>query len=115
MGSVAESNATAVPGTDPSVYDEYKAKWSAQPTDAAGWIQRAKDVAAVLAVDAGLRERENKSPRAEVVLLKHAGLLKVLGWTKYGGGGQPWSVGYKVIQEVARGDGLVVLSVKYYQ
>lgn len=99
------SNAKDAPATDPSVYDEYRAKWQQQPSDAAGWIQRAVDVAAVLAQDAGIRERENKSPRAEIALLKHSGLLKVLGVSKYGGGGQPWSVGYKVIQEVAKGDG----------
>jgi alkylation response protein AidB-like acyl-CoA dehydrogenase len=91
--------------TDPKVYDEYQAKWSSLPTDETAWIQRAQDVAVVLAKDAGLRERENKSPRAEVALLKHSGLLKVLGPKKYGGGEQPWSVGYKVIREVAKGDG----------
>lgn len=99
------SNAQAVQATDPAVYDEYRSKWEVQPTDNSGWVQRAKDVAAVLALDAGNRERQNKSPRAEVTLLKYSGLLKVLGATKYGGGGQSWSVGYQVIQEVAKGDG----------
>ncbi len=99
------SNAKDAPATDPKVYDEYSAKWQQQPTDAAAWLQRAVDVATVLATDAGVRERENKSPRAEIALLKHSGLLKVLGVPKYGGGGQPWSVGYKIIQEVAKGDG----------
>lgn len=99
------SNSKSVPATDPKVYDEYQAKWTEQPTDKAGWIQRAKDVAKVLAGDAALRDKENKSPRAEVGLLKHAGLLKVLGPKKYGGGEQPWSVAYQVIREVAKGDG----------
>ncbi|TQS31683.1 hypothetical protein Golomagni_08026, partial [Golovinomyces magnicellulatus] len=72
------------------------------------------DVATVLASDAGLRERENKSPRAEVALLKHAGLLKVLGPKKYGGGDQPWSVGYKVIREVAKGDGSLGMLLGYH-
>lgn len=103
MGS--NSNGTAFAETDPKVYDEYQQKWATQPTDEAGWIQRAQDVAAVLAKDAGAREKQRKAPRAEVALLKHAGLLKVLGLKKYGGGGQPWSVGYKVIREVAKGDG----------
>lgn len=98
------SNGNSVAATDVKIYDEYISKWS-QPSDEAGWVQRAKDVAAVLAKDAGVRDRENKSPRAEVALLKHAGLLKVLGLKKYGGGEQPWSVGYKVIREVAKGDG----------
>lgn len=98
-------NGGSHPSTDTKVYDEYQAKWSTLPEDKLGWIQRAKDVAAVLAKDVGVRERENKSPRAEVALLKHSGLLKLLGPKKYGGGEQPWSVGYQVIREVAKGDG----------
>lgn len=99
------SNARSAPATDPKVYDEYQAKWADQPTDEAGWLQRARDVSSVLAIDAVTRDKENKTPRAEVALLKHAGLLKVLGPKKYGGGEQPWSVGYRVIREVAKGDG----------
>ena len=99
------SNGRLVPQTDPKVYDQYASKWSELPTDEKGWLQRAQEVSSVLAKDAGARERENKSPRAEVALLKHSGLLKVLGPKKYGGGEQPWSVGYKVIRKVAEGDG----------
>jgi alkylation response protein AidB-like acyl-CoA dehydrogenase len=86
---------------------DYQKKWSALPTDEAGWLQRAQEVADVLAVDAGIRDRENKSPTAEIQLLKHAGLLKVLGPKKYGGGEQPWSVGYKTIRKIAEADGYV--------
>ncbi|KAK2010920.1 acyl-CoA dehydrogenase domain-containing protein [Colletotrichum eremochloae] len=108
------SNATAVPSTDPKVYDEYKTKWPELPTDETGWLQRAQEIADILARDAALRERENKSPRAEVALLKHSGLLKVLGWKKYGGGEQPWSVGYKVIRTVAKGDGSIGMLLGYH-
>ncbi|KXH68376.1 acyl-CoA dehydrogenase domain-containing protein [Colletotrichum salicis] len=108
------SNARSVPATDPKIYDEYQQKWSSFPTDEAAWLQRAKDVANVLAVDAAQRERENKSPRAEITLLKHSGLLKVLGWKKYGGGEQPWSVGYKVIREVSKGDGSIGMLLGYH-
>jgi hypothetical protein len=86
-------NAFDVSYRDPSVYSQYEQKWPLIPEDEPGWIQRAQEVADILAVDAALRDKENKSPRAEVALLKHAGLLKVLGPRKYGGGGQPWSVG----------------------
>ena len=86
-------NAQNVNFRDPSVYAEYEKKWSSIPEDEAGWLQRAQDVADVLAIDAVVRDQENKSPRAEVALLKHSGLLKVLGPKQYGGGGQPWSVG----------------------
>ncbi|KAM3435198.1 hypothetical protein NHJ13734_005637 [Beauveria thailandica] len=108
------SNARDAPATDPNVYDEYLDKWQQQPTDTAGWLQRAVDVAKVLETDAGIRERDNKSPRAEIALLKHSGLLKVLGLPKYGGGGQPWSVGYKIIQQVAKGDGSIGMLLGYH-
>lgn len=99
--------------TDPAVYAEYESKWATYPTDAQGWLERAREVAAVLSVDAAAREKANKSPKAEVALLKHSGLLKVLGPKKYGGGEQPWSVGYKVIREVAKGDGYVSSSLPH--
>lgn len=105
------------PSTDPSVYEEYKSRWSELPRDEAEWLQRAREVAQVLSKDAGIRERNNKAPRAEVALLKYSALTKILGPKKYGGGDQSWSVGYKVIREVAKGDGRVFLNqgVKYDQ
>ncbi|KAH7077155.1 acyl-CoA dehydrogenase/oxidase [Paraphoma chrysanthemicola] len=110
----AQGNARDVPSTDPAVYAEYEKKWSSVPQDEAGWLQRAQEVADVLAVDAGVRERENKSPRAEVALLKHAGLLKLLGPKKYGGGEQPWSVGYRAIRKVAEADGSIGMLLGYH-
>ncbi|KAK3299438.1 acyl-CoA dehydrogenase/oxidase [Chaetomium fimeti] len=100
--------------SDPAVYQEYQSKWASYPTDTEGWLQRARDVAAVLVVDAAAREKANKSPRAEVALLKHSGLLKLLGPKKYGGGEQPWSVGYKAIREVAKGDGSIGMLLGYH-
>jgi hypothetical protein len=100
-------NAKQVAFRDPSVYAEYEKKWSNLPKDETSWLQRAQEVADVLAVDAAVRDQENKSPRAEIALLKHAGLLKLLGPKKYGGGEQSWSVGYKAIRKVAEADGLV--------
>ncbi|KAL1867861.1 hypothetical protein Daus18300_006136 [Diaporthe australafricana] len=102
------------PSTDPAVYDEYVGKWAAQPQDADSWIKRAQDVASVLEKDASARERENKSPRAEVALLKHSGLTKILGPEKFGGGEQPWSVGYKAIREVAKADGSIGMLLGYH-
>lgn len=93
--------------TDPAVYDSYAAQWAKLPSSEEGWIERAREVAAVLAQDATVRDAANASPLAEVALLKHSGLLKVLGRTKFGGGGQPFSVGYRVTREVAKGDGYV--------
>ncbi|KAH7121893.1 acyl-CoA dehydrogenase/oxidase [Dactylonectria estremocensis] len=104
----------AHPSTDPAVYQEYEAKWSTLPKDDKEWIQRAVDVAEVLGKDVATRERENKSPKAEVTLLKHSGLLKVLGPAKYGGGAQPWTVGYRTIREVAKGDGSIGALLGYH-
>lgn len=103
----AQGNAKAVAFRDPAVYSEYERKWAALPEDETSWLQRSQEVADVLAIDAVVRDQENKSPRAEIALLKHAGLLKILGPKKYGGGGQPWSVGYKAIRKVAEADGFV--------
>ncbi|CRG92407.1 hypothetical protein PISL3812_09466 [Talaromyces islandicus] len=102
------------PATDPAVYEEYKAKWTDTPQDEQGWLTRAREVAEVLAQDAVKRDQENKSPVAEIALLKHSGLLKTLGPQKYGGGGQPWNVGYKVIREVAKADGSIGMLLGYH-
>ncbi|KAM0186136.1 hypothetical protein ACHAPI_011826 [Fusarium lateritium] len=100
--------------SDPAIYNEYEAQWSTLPTDAEGWIKRAQDVADVLAKDAPARERANKSPKAEVALLKHSGLLKILGPAKYGGGEQPWSVGFRAVREVTKKDGSVGMLLGYH-
>jgi len=105
INGTSHGNAKDVAYRDPAVYSEYEKKWSELPQDETAWLQRAQDVAEVLAVDATVRDQENKSPRAEIALLKHAGLLKILGPKKYGGGEQPWSVGYKAIRKVAEADG----------
>lgn len=105
LNGTGYGNAKDVDYRDPVAYSDYEKKWSQLPQDESAWLQRAQDVADVLAVDAAVRDQENKSPRAEIALLKHAGLLKILGPKKYGGGEQPWSVGYKAIRKVAEADG----------
>ncbi|KAH8684123.1 acyl-CoA dehydrogenase/oxidase [Ilyonectria robusta] len=105
---------SAHPSTDPAVYQEYEAKWSALPKGEKEWIQRAIDVAEVLAKDAAVRDKENKSPKAEIALLKHSGLLKILGPAKYGGGAEPWTVGFRTIREVAKGDGSIGMLLAYH-
>ena len=96
-----------IPSTDPTTYDVHHQTFSGYslPKDANSWLERASQVAKILGTDAAAREREQKVPVAEVSLLKSSGLLKVLGPVEYGGGGQPWDVAYKVIREVAKGDG----------
>ncbi|KAJ5632249.1 hypothetical protein N7490_008588 [Penicillium lividum] len=103
-----------IPATDPAVYASYEARWATLPDTAEAWLARAGEVAEVLAQDAAQRDQENKSPRAEIALLKHSGLLKLLGPKKYGGGEQPWSVGYQVIRQVAKTDGSIGMLLGYH-
>ncbi|KAK3051306.1 hypothetical protein LTR09_007702 [Extremus antarcticus] len=102
--------------TDPTTYTSAFQRFARQrfPSSPAAWVARAKDVAEILALDAPKRDLENKSPRAEIDLVKAAGLLKVLGPKEYGGGGESWETGYKVIREVAKGDGSIGMLVGYH-
>lgn len=84
------------------------------PQTAAQWVQRAEDVATILAVDAVERDRVQKVPHAEVQLLKDAGLVTLLGTTEFGGGGQPWSVAYQAIRRVSEGDGSIGQLLGYH-
>lgn len=110
------SQAQAYPSTDPSVYSAHHERFAAAglPSTAEAWLERARDVASILATDASARDVENKSPRAEVSLLKSSGLLRVIGPTKYGGGGQLWEIGYRVIREIAKGDGSLGMLLGYH-
>jgi len=107
---------TPNPTTDPAVYDLHHQKFTSDglPTTTEGWLERARRVSEILAEDAPARDIENKSPRAEIALLKSAGLLKLLGPRVYGGGGQGWDIGYKAIREVAKGDGSIGMLLGYH-
>ena len=102
--------------TDPSSYSTSLTKFTRDrfPSNQEAWIKRAREVAEILALDAPKRDIENKSPVAEIALLKASGLLKLLGPKKYGGGGESWETGYKVIREVARGDGSIGMLLGYH-
>jgi alkylation response protein AidB-like acyl-CoA dehydrogenase len=102
--------------TDPHVYDVHHQKFVSDglPADEQAWLDRAAQVSEILAKDAAQRDIDNVSPRAQIALLKTAGLLKVLGPKAYGGGGQAWDVGYKVIREVAKGDGSLGMLLGYH-
>lgn len=88
--------------------------WTTTPTDAAGWIARAAEVAALLAVDAVERDKGNAAPAAEVQLLKDAGLVTLLGLVEHGGAGQDWPTAYKVIRTVAGADGSIGQLLGYH-
>jgi len=84
------------------------------PSGEKAWVKRARDVGDILALDAATRDIENKTPVAEIGLLKASGLLKVLGPKEFGGGGESWETGYKVIREVAKGDGSIGMLLGYH-
>lgn len=89
-------------------------QWATAPTDSAGWLERAGEVSRILAEDAVERDRENAVPYDEVQLLRDSGLVTLLGPIEHGGGGQPWTIGYKVIREVAKGDGSIAQLLGYH-
>ncbi|MGW7635149.1 acyl-CoA dehydrogenase family protein [Streptomyces decoyicus] len=90
--------------------------WATRPTPEGpqGWIERAAEVAAVLATDAVARDRAGATPYAEVQLLKDSGLVTLLGPTAHGGAGQDWPTAYRVIREVAKADGSVGQLLGYH-
>ena len=102
--------------TDPSVYDEHHQRYAGLglPSTAEEWIKRAAEVSEIFGKDAAQREKDNKSPFAEISLLKSSGLTKALGPKKYGGGEQGWDVAYKLIREIAKGDGSLGMLLGYH-
>ncbi|MFC5286365.1 acyl-CoA dehydrogenase family protein [Actinokineospora guangxiensis] len=88
--------------------------WTATPTDEQAWLGRAREVAAILATDAVARDRAGATPRAEVQLLKDSGLVTLLGPAEHGGGGQNWTTAYRVIREIAVGDGSIGQLIGYH-
>lgn len=86
----------------------------ARPTTPEAWLERASDVAGILAADAVERDRAQAVPTAEVQLLKDAGLVTLLGPTEHGGAGQTWDLAYQVVREVASGDGSIGQLLAYH-
>ncbi|MEQ0559725.1 acyl-CoA dehydrogenase family protein [Amycolatopsis sp. NEAU-NG30] len=78
------------------------------------WIERAREVAAKLAVDAVERDRRGETPYQEVQLLKDTGLVTLLGPPEHGGGGQTWETAYRVIREIAKADGSIGQLLGYH-
>jgi alkylation response protein AidB-like acyl-CoA dehydrogenase len=87
---------------------------TANPKTPDEWVQRAAEVAAILAVDAVERDRAGATPYEEVRLLKESGLVTLLGPTEHGGGGQTWPTAYRVIRTVAAADGSIGQLLGYH-
>ena len=88
--------------------------WTTTPTTSDEWIARAREVATLLATDAVARDRAGATPHAEIALLKDSGLVTLLGPVEHGGGGQDWTTAYRVIREVAAGDGSIGQLIGYH-
>jgi alkylation response protein AidB-like acyl-CoA dehydrogenase len=89
-------------------------RFATTPTTPDEWLARAREVRTILAEGAAARERAAETPYAEVQLLKDAGLVTLLGPTEHGGGGQEWPLAYRVIREVAAGDGSIGQLLGYH-
>ncbi len=90
--------------------------WAGQsvPQTDAQWLARAADVASILSTDALERDRAQAEPRAEVQLLKQSGLTTLLGPVEHGGAGRTWDLAYRIIREVASGDGSIGQLLGYH-
>jgi alkylation response protein AidB-like acyl-CoA dehydrogenase len=84
------------------------------PSTPAGWIDRAREVADNLAVDAAERDRAGKPPYREVKLLKDSGLVTLLGLKAHGGGGENWATALRACREVSKADGSVGQLLGYH-
>jgi alkylation response protein AidB-like acyl-CoA dehydrogenase len=106
----------APPATDPQVYAAHHKRFAAEglPSTPEAWLDRARAVSAILAEDATTRDLENKSPRAEVALLKSSQLTRALGPREIGGGDVGWDIAYKLIREVAKSDGSIGMLLGYH-
>ncbi len=88
--------------------------WTTHPSDEAGWLQRAREVRRALEADAAARDRAAETPYDEIALLKRSGLVTLLGPAGHGGGGQEWPTAYRVVREVAAGDGSIGQLLGYH-
>lgn len=92
-------------------YPDYQ---NAQPQGFAEFLQRAQDVAALLASDVAQRDDAQEVPYKQVALLKDSGLVTALGAVEFGGGGLPFADGYKLARAVAAGDGSIGQLLAYH-
>ncbi|WP_433278282.1 acyl-CoA dehydrogenase family protein [Pseudonocardia xinjiangensis] len=90
--------------------------WAALPAPASPdeWLARAREVRTILAADAAARDQAGATPYAEIALLKDSGLVTLLGPVERGGGGQEWPLAYRVVREVAAGDGSIGQLLGYH-
>ncbi|HEY1919942.1 MAG TPA: acyl-CoA dehydrogenase family protein [Streptosporangiaceae bacterium] len=84
------------------------------PSTSAGWVERGRQVAQILATDAVGREREGTPPYKEIQLLKDSGLVTLLGPQAHGGGGENWPTALRACREVSKADASVGQLLGYH-
>lgn len=89
-------------------------EFRAFPETSEGWLDRARQVAQVLAGDAGRRDREAQPPYAEVQLLKDSGLVTLLGPTAHGGAGESWCTALRACREISKADASIGQLLGYH-
>lgn len=100
--------------TDTATALDHRWRDAERPRNSAEWLDRARQVADILAADAVERDRANATPHAEVRLLKDSGLVTLLGPAAHGGAGETWDTAYRLIRTVARGDGSIGQLLGYH-
>ena len=81
---------------------------SPAPVDRAGWVERARDVAALFEQTAVERDHSARPPsRREIQWLKDSKLLGIAGPSKYGGGDVDWLTVLEIIAEFAKVEGSI--------
>lgn len=112
--TTTENRSASDSATEPTTTGSVDWSSAPVPTDDAGWLARARDVRRVLERDAAARDRAGATPYDEVALLKDSGLVTLLGPVEHGGGGRQWPLAYRVIREVAAGDGSIGQLLGYH-
>ncbi|RFS87411.1 acyl-CoA dehydrogenase [Actinomadura spongiicola] len=77
-------------------------------------LRRADTVAAELRATAAQRDRANKTPRAEVELLRRHDLLQVQEPVEYGGDGLNYAQAAQITRRIARGDTSIAHLIGYH-
>jgi len=97
-----------------TMHDPPASKLAGYPATTDGWLDRARQVAEILAKDAALREREGKPPYREIQLLKHSGLVTLMGPVVHGGGGETWPTALRACREISKADASVGQLLGYH-
>ncbi len=101
--------AAAPQATPLQAAEEATSRWASEPVPStrAGWVERAHEVAALVAATALERDVAAAAPVAEVQWIKDAGLLGLQGPKAAGGGDASWATVLDVVAEFAKVDGSI--------